>query len=195
MKRLCIAWLFTVLFVIAVLTSCSIPLTAKNAGYFTEFEYTHYTTGGITENYTAVILFEQSVSTFTAYQVAFISCTCRDPVDNYYSVAYVEILNTRPTADEAAIRSITFRDNKGLWGDSNPNYNMPEYTEEYLELNFVQPLVRVTKAEIDNWGGYGTWLECINPDAVTGATVSTSNITSMLQSLFAYHTAKYYNKK
>ena len=42
------------------------------------FEYTHYASGGTAETYTAVILFEQSCSTFTSYQVAFSSCTCRD---------------------------------------------------------------------------------------------------------------------
>ncbi|MCL1830848.1 MAG: hypothetical protein FWG21_05400, partial [Oscillospiraceae bacterium] len=32
----------------------------------TELSYTHYTIGGITETYAALIIFEQSVSTFTA---------------------------------------------------------------------------------------------------------------------------------
>ncbi|MCL1831041.1 MAG: hypothetical protein FWG21_06385, partial [Oscillospiraceae bacterium] len=113
---------------------------------------------------------------------------------NYMSVAYVEILNTRPTADEAAIRTITFGNNMGLWGDSNPNYNMPLYTEQYLDEVFVQRLVRVTKAEIDAWEGYGTQLAVVDIDAVTGATVSTSNIMSMLKSLFQYHTEKYYSQ-
>jgi len=187
--------ILSVLLILILLVGCSIPLTAKRANEksFSEFSYTHYTTGGITETYKAVIIFEQSVSTFTAYQVAFISCTCRDAIANYYSIAYVEILNTRPTADEAAIRTISFGNNMGLWGDSNPNYNMPEYTEEYLDEHLVQPLVRVTKAEVDSWEGYGTWLECMDADALTGATVSTSNITSMLKSLFDYHVDKYYS--
>ena len=190
MKRL--LRLFTSILIFLFLTGCFGTSENTPQNKFTEFEYTHYTTGGVTETYTAVILFEQDVTTFTAYQVAFLSCTCRDPLANYLSVAYVEILNTKPTSNEAAIRSITFGNNMGLWGDSNPNYNMPEYTEEYFDEYFVQRLVRVTKEEVDNWEGYGKQLDCIDADAVTGATVSTSNITSMLKSLFTYHTEKYY---
>lgn len=161
---------------------------------FPEFTYTHYSSGGVSEIYKAVILFEQSNTTFTAYQVAFVSCTCRDAVVNYYSVCYVELLNTRHTPEEAAIRAISFGNNRGLWGDSNPNYYIPEYTQEYMDEHFVQNLVRVTKKEFDSWSGYGTQLDCIDPDAVTGASVSTGNITSMLKSLFAYHADKYYTK-
>ena len=111
---------------------------------------------------------------------------------NYYSVVYVELLNTKPSGDEAAIRSITMADNKGLWGDSNPNYYIAEYTQEYMDEHFLQPLVGVTKAEFDAWQGYGTQIDAIEADAVSGATVSTGNLTSMLRSLLAYHAEKYY---
>jgi hypothetical protein len=33
---------------------------------------------------------------------------------NYYSVCYVELLNTKKTPQEAAIRAISFGDNMGL---------------------------------------------------------------------------------
>lgn len=165
---------------------------AESEAPYPTFEYTHYASGGTAETYTAVILFEQSCSTFTSYQVAFSSCTCRDALVNYYSVCYVELLNTKPTAEQASIRSITFGNNQGLWGDSNPNYYRHEYTEEYMNENFVQALVGVSMADAAQWGGYGTQLEAVDADAVSGATVSTSNITSMLQGLFAYHAAKYY---
>lgn len=156
------------------------------------FSYTHYSTGGTTENYTATILFEESNETFTCYQVAFLSCTCRDSMVNYYSICYVELLNNKPTADEAAIRAVTFGDNMGLWGDSNPNYYRHDYTEDYMDKHFVQRLVQTTKTDVDAWGGYGTQLPGVEPDAVAGASVSTANITSMLQSLFTYHADKYY---
>ena len=177
-----------------LLTGC-FASEPKGESYFTEFEFSHYSSGGTAETYKAVILFEQSNSTFTAYQVAFVSCTCRDAIVNYYSVCYVELLNTRPAADMAAIRAISFSDNMGLWGDSNPNYYIAEYTQEYMDENFVQRLVRATKSEFDAWGGYGTQLTCIDADAVTGASVSTGNITSMLKSLFQYHGDKYYPKE
>ena len=187
--------LFLMVIFILFLTCCNhAPEPGSDVG-FTEFEFTHYTSGGTTEKYKAVIIFEQSISTFTAYQVAFLSCTCRDALVNYYSICYVELLNTKPSADEAAIRSISFGNNMGLWGDSNPNYYISEYTERYMDENFVQRLVRTTKSEFDAWPGYGIQLDCIDVDAVSGATVSTSNITSMLKSLFQYHADKYYPDK
>ncbi|NLZ99970.1 MAG: hypothetical protein GX924_02905 [Clostridiaceae bacterium] len=157
------------------------------------FPFTHYASGGTEETYQAVILFEQGNSTFTSYQVAYLSCTCRDTMVNYYSICYVEMLNSRPTADESAIRSITFGNNQGLWGDSNPNYYISEYTEEYMDEHLVQPLVRVTKAEIDAWKGYGTQIPQIDADAIAGATVSSGNLMSMLKGLFTYHAEHYYD--
>ena len=162
------------------------------AEQYPTFEYKHYASGGTEDTYTAVILFEQSCSTFTSYQVAFSSCTCRDSIVNYYSVCYVELLNTKPTADEAAIRAITFGNNQGLWGDSNPNYYISDYTQEYMDEHFVQSLVGATKADFDSWGGYGSQIDLVDADAVTGATVSSSNITSMLRSLFEYHAEHHY---
>lgn len=193
-KRIIIFLLLTAL----ILSGCGTG--GKSSGVdgtqqYPTFTYTHFASGGTREEYTAVILFEQSNSTFTSYQVAFSSCTCRDSLVNYYSVAYVELLNNKKSADEAAIRSITFGNNMGLWGDSNPNYYIAEYTQDYMDENFVQQLVKSTKADIDAWGGYGTQVEAVDPDAVSGATVSTSNITSMLQGLFRYHSEKYYPEK
>jgi len=159
---------------------------------FSTFSYTHYASGGTQEPYTAVILHEQSNSTFTSYQVAYLSCTCRDPQVNYCSVCYVELLNTRPAAEEAAIRAISFGQNRGLWGDSNPNYYIPGYTEEYMDEHLVQPLTGATKADFDAWGGYGAQLPQIDPDVISGATVSAGNLASMLRGLFAYHAEHYY---
>ena len=63
-----------------------------------------------------------------------------------------------------------------------------------LEIeHFVQLPVKATKADLDAWGGYGTQIDGVIPDAVTGATVSTGNINSMLKGLFAYHAEHYYN--
>jgi len=161
--------------------------------------FTHYASGGVTEELTGVILFENSNSTFTKYQIAFPSCTCRDAASCYWSVMYVELLNTKETRAEAKIRAISFGQNKGenvgLWGDSNPIMGHPDYTAEYMNENFVQKLVGVTHEQVDSWGGYGTQVETVDVDAVSGATVSTSNITSILQSIFEYHCDKYYADK
>lgn len=185
-----------IILALLVLAGCSSSNgKASSKDGYTEFTYTHYSSGGTAEQYKAVILFEQSCSTFTAYQVAFNSCTCRDSLDNYLSVCYVELLNTKKSAMDAAIRTITFGDNRGLYGDSNPNYYISEYTDEYMDKNFVQRLVGASKNDFDGWTGYGSQLPCIDADAVTGATVSTGNVTSMLKSLFEYHIKKYYGEE
>lgn len=159
------------------------------------FTYDHFASGGTMEKETAVILFEQANKTFTSYQVAFISCTCRDPSVNYYSVMYIELLNTKEKPEDASIRAISFGDNKGLWGDSNPTYGTTDYTPEYFDEHFIQPLVGKKKSDFDSWGGYKTQIKGIDVDAITSASVSTSNITSCIRSLFQYHTDKYYSEE
>ena len=158
--------------------------------------YTQYASGGTPTEMEAVILFENKNSTFTRYQVAFTSCTCRGPESNYRSVMYIELLNTKDTAEEALIRSICFGEKDGvtvgMWGDSNPVYMRPDYTKEYMDENFVQKLVGTSKADFDAWEGYGDILEPVDVDAVAGATVSVSNITSVIRALFQYHAEKYY---
>ena len=186
---------FLALIMTLLLFSGCASTEAKEKDSYTEFTYTHYASGGTPEDYTAVILFEQCCSTFTAYQVAYSSCTCRDSMVNYYSVCYVEMLNTRKSSDEAAIRTITLGDNMGLYGDSNPNYYIAKYTEEYMDENFIQRLVGAAKSDFDGWSGYGSQLACVDADAVSGATVTTGNMTSMLKSLFEYHAQKYYGEE
>lgn len=173
---------------ISILSSCSINNEINNK----QVDYIHYASGGVIENYKFDILFEESNSTFTSYQIAYSSCTCRDKLTNYKSVCYVEILNTKSKPDDAAIRYITFSENKGLWGDSNPNYLKSEYTEEYYDEHLVKPLIGVTKQEIDTFNGYGHFIDAVDVDAISGATVSSSNLFSMLKSLFNYHIEKYY---
>jgi len=165
--------------------------SAKDLTYPT-FTFTHYASGGVPEEYEAVILFEQSNSTFTAYQVAFASCTCRDPMNNYMSVAYVEILNNRDSASEASVRYITFGEYRGLFGDGNRD--VEDFTEPHVNETFVSKLIGKTYEDLESWGGYGSVMEGFDVDALTGATVTTSNITSMLLSLMKYHTEKYYKE-
>ena len=58
--------------------------------------------------------------------------------------------------------------------------------------NFIQKLVGTRKEQYDAWEGYGSVIEPVEPDAVSGATVSVSNITSVIRALFQYHAEKYY---
>ena len=159
--------------------------------------YTQYASGGTPTELEAVILFENKNSTFTRYQIAYTSCTCRGPERNYSSVMYIELLNTKDTAEEASIRQISLGEldgiTVGLWGDSNPIMGHPEYTPGYMNENFLQKLVGTTKAQYDTWKGYGDIIETVEPDAVSGATVSVSNTTSVIKALFQYHADKYYH--
>ena len=183
---------FKILLIGILIMSTSVSCSKSSDDKLT---FTHYSTNGVVEDFDMDILFEESNSTFTAYQVAYLSCTCRDSLVNFKSVCYVEILNTKDTGDDAAIRYMTFGENKGLFGDTNPNYNKPNHTEEYFDKNLVKPLVGVTKREIDEFTGYGYLHETLDVDAMAGATVTATNLQSMLKSLFSYHKNKYYNGK
>ena len=182
---LCLAALFASVF--------CIPAFADND----MIPYTQYASGGTPTDLEAVILFENSNKTFTKYQVAYTSCTCRGPERNFRSVMYIELLNTKDTPEEAAIRQISLGEldgvTVGLWGDSNPIMGHPDYTAEYMDENLVQKLVGTTKADYDAWEGYGDIIEAVDADAVSGATVSVSNMTSVIKALFQYHADKYYS--
>lgn len=153
------------------------------------FTFTHYSTGGTEDEQTAVILFEHANSTFTTYQVAYPSCTCRDVGKNFYSVMYIELLNSKDNAEDASIRTISFDNGLGLFGDED---NYSDFTLEKMDDTFYQKLVGVTKAEIDKYD-YNHQIEGI--DAITGATVTMSNTESCIKSLFQYHADKYYAGK
>lgn len=185
-----------VIFIVSMaLLSCNNTEIKEGNSTDNKVRFTHYASGGTMEEYDIDIIFEESNSTFTAYQVAYSSCTCRDSLVNYKSVCYVEILNTRESGDDAAIRYITLGENRGLFGDSDPNYNISDYTYEYYNDNLVKPLIGITKREIDEFSGYGYFVEGLDVDALTGATVTSSNLQSMLKSLFEYHKEKYYHGK
>lgn len=185
-----------VIFIVSMaLLSCNNVEIKEENSIDNRIKFAHYASGGTMEEYDIDIIFEESNSTFTAYQVAYSSCTCRDSLVNYKSVCYVEILNTRESGDDAAIRYITLGENRGLFGDSDPNYNISDYTYEYYNDNLVKPLIGITKREIDEFSGYGYFVEGLDVDALTGATVTSSNLQSMLKSLFEYHKEKYYHGK
>lgn len=190
MKRFALA-----LVLLALVLACSLAAAAELA----TVPYTQYSSGGVATEMDAVILFENKNSTFTRYQVAFASCTCRGAESNYRSVMYLELLNNKDTAGEAKIRSISFSDVKGttvgMWGDSNPIYMQPDKTFAYMDEHFVQKLVGMTMNDFAEFEGYGDVVSAVEPDAVAGATVSTSNIQSVVSSMFKYHADKYYKGK
>ena len=73
--------LILLVLVCLLLTGCAgEPAPTEAQAKYPTFEYTHYSSGGNAETYEAVILFEQSVSTFTSYQVTLLFLHTRLPV-------------------------------------------------------------------------------------------------------------------
>ena len=64
--------------------------------------------------------------------------------------------------------------------------------EDVRCVDFTKGFIGASKADIDSFEGYGTWIDYLEADAISGATVSSSNMQSMLKSLMEYHVAKYY---
>ena len=77
MKRKLTACLFCVILLLSLSTVAHAELKT--------FPYTQYASGGTPTELEAVILFENKNKTFTRYQVAYTSCTCRGAEKNYSS--------------------------------------------------------------------------------------------------------------
>ena len=68
-------------FALALLTL--VLFAGASLAEFATVPYKQYSSGGTATDLEAVILFENKNSTFTRYQVAFASCTCRGAESNY----------------------------------------------------------------------------------------------------------------
>ncbi len=72
----------------------------------------------------AYILFEEELQGYVKYQVAYLSCTCRNSNVNYWQVIYVEV---NKYTDDVRVISFGYDDPSaehpylaGMWGDSSP---------------------------------------------------------------------------
>ncbi len=166
-----------------------------------KIEYTHYLRGGGNEKLEASILWEYSNEAYTKYQVAYTSYVCSDPSVNYINVIYLELTN-KGSKEDSLIRNISFSTleengvtfNVGLWGDYQKTGSYEIYSS--IENNLL-PNLKYSKYEtidsiaIEGYDGY-TSIEGIDADSVTGATVSASNVISIVKAIFEYHLNKYY---
>lgn len=150
------------------------------------------------------ILFEVEVRDYVKYQVAYLSCTCRDKVVNYWQVAYIEI--NKYTND---VRTISFTTDgegghytPGTWGDSSGDANQNGVTFEMFETDFFPWLVGKTSADLDGiyFFGNGTYFDVTNTtpiaetdliDEFAGSSVSSNNLIRIVKELLAYHDTKY----
>lgn len=193
MKKLSVIFvLFLMLFVTG---GCSCKKDGKT------IEYTHYLRGGGSEKLDANILWEYANKTYTKYQVAYTSYVCSDPSVNYVNVIYIELTN-KGDSSESLIRNISFSTiienevefNVGLWGDYKEAIKKEYYTGienellaklKYSKYDFVSNIASK---------GYGNYknIEGINSDAITGGTISASNVVSIVKAIFDYHLENYY---
>jgi hypothetical protein len=208
---LLIATLFTVTALSACGDICVGPecITGETGGEVVAkdekaIQFTHIDGHGNVVEMTAYILFEVELRDYVKYQVAYLSCTCRDKVVNYWNVMYLEV-------DKAtgAVQYISFDQDgegghytPGTWGDSSGDPNQNGVTYEQLKADFFPWIVGKTEADFagidvfDNDGHLGvtndvTIAETDLIDAFAGSSVSTNNMIQIVKTMLGYHNEKY----
>ena len=113
-------------------------------------------------------MYEFDSLNYTAYQVAYTSCTCRPQIENVGSVAYIEI-NTDNT-----VKSFRW----DYWGDSikgTPDHPIQHDETEVMTEYVNTQIIGKTLTEING------------ADALGGTTVTTDNVRRMIEGLYEYH--------
>lgn len=119
---------------------------------------------------TAWLAWEFEAQSFVRYQVAYISCTCRQESVNKRSLLFLEIAKG---STGGRIHKVSF----DYWGDSQV---MPEgVTRKEIEEGWMPQLVNKKLADIKSI------------DTISGATVTTVNLKQITQAVLAYHDSKY----
>ena len=155
------------------------------------------------------ILFEYRTRDFVKYQVAFISCTCRRPVVNYWSVAYYEV-----NLSDGRVRTLSFSSDgddgdytAGMWGDSDPiptgnNKTYEDFKEEFFPWLIGQNLSDLEGINIfyneapERYEDHANTKEIDAEhewliDEYAGASVSTHSFIRVTKALLEYHEEKY----
>jgi len=166
--------------------------------------YIHLNGHGEETEKIAFILFEVEVRDYVKYQVAYLSCTCRDKVVNYWNVMYIEV--NKFTQD---VRTLSFDTDgatghytPGTWGDSSGDPNQNGVTFEQFKADFFPWVVGKTLDDLagiyvfDNDGHLGITndtpiAEQDLVDAFAGSSVSTNNIIRVVKELLEYHAENY----
>lgn len=151
------------------------------------------------------ILFEYEMRDYVKYQIAFVSCTCRAPKDNFWSVAYVDI--DKATGE---LLYMSFRQDSSehyqaaVWGDSSP---IPDtgVTLEDFEETFIPHLIGMTPADLEGvniifdtapgvYADYANTKDFGNQtvmDTYAGSSVSANSLLRVTKAILNYHTDKY----
>ncbi len=152
------------------------------------------------------ILFEFELRDRVRYQVAFVSCTCRAPQVNYWSVAYFEI-----DKNTGELLKLTFSDDgtgnytAGFWGDSDPIPGTGKTYRDHFKVDFIPWLVGQTLDDLDGINIFYNdpppqYIEHANTklidetdliDAYTGSSVTTHTLIRVTKALLEYHQENY----
>lgn len=150
------------------------------------------------------ILFEYQMRDYVKYQIAFVSCTCRAPRDNFWSVAYVDV-----STKTGEIIYMSFDQDSsghyvaGLWGDSDPTPTGVTYQD--FKEDFIPWLIGKNADDLDGinifydeapdiytaYANTKTINEPVLIDAFAGSSVSTHTLIRVTKTLLAYHEATY----
>lgn len=161
--------------------------------------FTHINGHGEETDRVAYILFEVELRDYVKYQVAFLACTCRDKVVNYWNVMYLEV--NKYTGD---VRTLSFDTDgetghytPGTWGDSSGDPNQNGITYEQFKAEFFPWVVGQTADSLADISvltditGAATTDGTDLVDAFAGSSVSTNNIIRVVKEMLGYHATKY----
>lgn len=153
-------------------------------------------------DFAAFVNFKYVARDFVKYQVTYISCTCRQAADNYWTTVYFELtLPESGLLDDAVLQTISYERDPadkytvGFWGDSDPipsGMTYEQIRDEYLpwfvgktygelkDLRFITDIDPVSYAD-------GEGRDELTVDVFSGATVSTNNVIRVVNAIFKYH--------
>lgn len=142
------------------------------------------------------VMFEYKTIHFTRYQVAFISCTCRDAAENFRQVMYIELNNSDASVrvisfDEVEIEGSTKTYLAGVWGDSSPIPEGEENTKEDFERDLINGyLIGKTPEELSHISTMDDMTDWEPVDSYVGNSVSVNNLVRAVQTLQNYQLNK-----
>lgn len=209
MKRLFLV--FTLLLLTVTLTACEDVcvgpecVTGESGGASSDsvLKFMHIDGHGDIVEREAFIMFEFESLEYIKYQVAYLSCTCRDFVVNYWQVAYIVVERNTNT-----VQYISFgadedgHYNGGMWGDSSPvpenGKTLEDFTTEFLpwiEGKGLADFEGISVFTNDEYHGIQNTTTITDDDGMiddfAGSSVSTNNIIRIVKTILDYHQEKY----
>lgn len=207
------ALLFVALFAVLTLSACGDTSLCVGPECLTEDDntgdsgttvdnaitFTHINGHGEETERLAYILFEVELRDYVKYQVAYLSCTCRDKVVNYWNVMYIEV--NKSTGE---VRTISFDTDgesghytPGTWGDSSGDANQNGITYEQFVADFIPWLVGQTEDSLADISVLTDITDVTTTDgtdivdAFAGSSVSTNNMIRIVKEILDYHATNY----